>query len=291
MLHARTDNSVTLGVIAAMTASAIWGGMYVISRVVLEVIPPLTLVAIRMGISYAVIMLWLRLRGQDWRLPREVWGRVIAMGLVGNAFSITAQFQGTALAGAALGSLITTASPLVTVALSSLLGHEKVTLRAWAGLGLGLVGVLLLSSGGTGSNLIGMLWLIAAAVSWGTLGLIGGRVVNTFDAATVTAWASLVGGLATAFLIPWERSQTPIGTITPGVIAGVLYIGVISTALAFAAWVYGVSRAGSVLSGIAFFAQPVVGSLLGAVLLGEQLGWAFALAAVSLFAGGVIARR
>jgi drug/metabolite transporter (DMT)-like permease len=282
---------VTLGVIAAMTASAIWGGMYVISRVVLEVIPPLTLVTIRMGISFAVIMLWLRLRGQDWRLPREVWGRVIAMGLVGNAFSITAQFQGTALAGAALGSLITTASPLVTVALSSLLGHEKVTWRAWAGLGLGLVGVLLLSSGGTGSNLIGILWLIAAAVSWGTLGLIGGRVVNKFDAATVTAWASLVGGIATAFLIPWELSSNPIGTITPGVMVGVLYIGVISTAVAFAAWVYGVSRAGSVLSGIAFFAQPAVGSLLGAVLLGEPLGWAFALAAVLLFVGGVIARR
>ena len=291
MLQARTDNPVTLGVIAAMTASAIWGGMYVISRVVLEVIPPLTLVAIRMAISFMVILLWLRWRGQDWRLPREVWGRVIAMGLVGNAFSITAQFQGTALAGAALGSLITTASPLVTVALSSLLGHEKVTWRAWAGLGLGLLGVLLLSSGGTNASLSGILWLIAAAVSWGTLGLIGGRVVDKHDAVTVTAWASLVGGVATAFLIPWELSSKPIGLVTPGVIAGVLYIGVISTAVAFAAWVYGVSRAGSVLSGIAFFAQPVVGSLLGAVLLGEQLGWAFALAAVLLFVGGMIARR
>jgi drug/metabolite transporter (DMT)-like permease len=288
---ATKDNPVALGVIAALMASAIWGGMYVVSRVVLGVIPPVTLVMIRMFIAFVTLIVYQRVRGQDWRLPREVWGRVLAMGLVGNAFSITAQFMGTALAGAALGSLITTASPLVTVALSSALGHERVTWRAWAGLGLGLVGVLLLSGGSSGSSLAGILWLLAAAVSWGTLGLIGGRVVTRYDAATVTAWASLVGGVATACLVPWELASHVIGAITPGVVLGVLYIGVVSTAVAFAAWVYGVSRAGSVLSGIAFFAQPVVGSLLGAALLGEHLGPAFALAAVLLFIGGVVARR
>lgn len=288
---ATRDNPVALGVIAALVASAIWGGMYVVSRVVLEVIPPVTLVMIRMLIAFAALVVYQKIRGQKLSLPREVWARVLAMGLVGNAFSITAQFMGTALAGAALGSLITTASPLVTVALSSALGHEKISWRAWAGLGLGLSGVLLLSGNSSGASLAGILWLLAAAVSWGTLGLIGGRVVDRYDAATVTAWASLVGGLATAFLVPWELSGHTIGTVTPGVVLGVLYIGVVSTAVAFAAWVYGVSRAGSVLSGIAFFAQPMVGSLLGALLLGEALGWAFALAAALLFVGGLIARR
>lgn len=290
-MTATEDNPVALGVIAALLASAIWGGMYVVSRVVLGVVPPITLVMIRMVIAFVALIAYQSLRGQDWRLPRAVWGRVLAMGLVGNAFSITAQFMGTSLAGAALGSLITTASPLVTVALSSALGHERVTWRAWAGLGLGLFGVLLLSGGSSGANLAGILWLLAAAVSWGTLGLIGGRVVDRYDAATVTAWASLVGGITTACLVPWELSFRTIGTLTPGVILGILYIGVVSTAVAFAAWVYGVSRAGSVLSGIAFFAQPVVGSLLGALLLGEVLGPAFALAAVLLFVGGLIARK
>ncbi len=288
---ATQENPVTMGVIAALAASAIWGGMYVVSRVVLEVIPPITLVMIRMFVAFVALMVYQRVRGQDWRLPRAIWGRVLLMGLVGNAFSITAQFMGTSLAGAALGSLITTASPLVTVVLSSALGFERVTWRAWAGLGLGLVGVLLLSGGSSGSSLAGILWLLAAAVSWGTLGLIGGRVVDKHDAATVTAWASLIGGVATACLVPWELASHTIGIITLGVVLGVLYIGVVSTAVAFAAWVYGVSRAGSVLSGIAFFAQPVVGSLLGAALLGEHLGPAFALAAVLLFIGGVIARR
>jgi uncharacterized membrane protein len=135
------SNTITQGVIAAVLASSIWGGMYVVSRVVLEVIPPITLVCIRMFVSSLFILGLLVVRRQNWRLPREIWGRVLAMGLIGNALSITAQFQGTHLAGAALGSLITTASPLVTVALSAAFGLEKIPLRAWIGLGLGLLGV------------------------------------------------------------------------------------------------------------------------------------------------------
>ena len=286
------SNTMTQGVIAATLASAIWGGMYVVSRVVLEVIPPITLVCIRMAVSGLFILGLLKVRRQNWRLPREIWGRVLAMGLIGNALSITAQFQGTHLAGAALGSLITTASPLVTVALSAAFGLEKIPLRAWIGLGLGLLGVYALSasSGSSGTNLLGIAWLVLAAVSWGVLGLIGGQAVAKHDALLVTAWASAIACVTTALLIPWETSSNPIGPITPGVIAGIAYIGIVSTAIAFSAWVFGVSRAGSVLSGIAFFAQPVVGGLLGWALLGEELGGVFGLAAGLLFAGAMLAR-
>ncbi len=292
MQAALRSNTTTQGVIAATLASAIWGGMYVISRVVLEVIPPITLVCIRMFVSSLFILGLLIVRGQNWRLPKEIWGRVLAMGLIGNALSITAQFQGTHLAGAALGSLITTASPLVTVALSAAMGLEKIPLRAWIGLGLGLLGVYALSasSGSSGANLFGIAWLVLAAVSWGVLGLIGGQAVAKHDALPVTAWASAIACVTTAFFVPWETSSHPIGPITSGVIAGIAYIGIVSTAVAFSAWVFGVSRAGSVLSGIAFFAQPVVGGLLGWALLGEQLGPVFGLAAGLLFAGAMLAR-
>lgn len=263
--------------------------MYVVSKVVLEVIPPITLVAVRMGVAFVCMVLWLRLLGRDWRLPRKLWAPVAAMGLVGYALSITAQFIGTGLAGAALGSLITTASPLVTVALSALLRIERVPVRAWVGLGIALLGVWVLSGSGN-TNLAGVFWLIVAALTWGILGLIGGQTVRQHDPALVSAWASLIGGVALAVLVPGELARMPIGEIHLGTVAGVLYLGVVSTAVAFTLWVYAVAKAGSVLSGIAFFAQPVVGGLLGWALLGESLGLSFLLGAVLLFVGALIAR-
>ena len=105
-------NDSVKGILAAVIASSIWGGMYVISKVVLTVIPPLTLVSIRMAVSAAAILLFYALIGREWRLPRAVWGRVVLMGVIGYMISISAQFIGTSLAGASLGSLITTAAPL-----------------------------------------------------------------------------------------------------------------------------------------------------------------------------------
>ncbi len=278
------------GFLAALTASAIWGGMYVVSRIVLEVIPPLPLVALRMLISALTIFALYAILRRDWRIPKSAWTRVAVMGLVGYAVSITAQFIGTKLAGAALGSLITTASPLFTVAIAALFGLEKVASRAWLGLGLGMVAVYLLSGVGGGSDITGALWLILAALTWGILGVVGGQTVVKLDAFAVTAWASLIGFFATLALIPLETSPIRWEAINLPVVLGILYLGIVSTAVAFALWVYGVSRAGSVLSGIAFFAQPVVGSLLGALLLSEQLGSSFAIAAGLLFLGAWLAR-
>ena len=106
----------------------------------------------------------------------------------------------------------------------------------------------------------------------------------------MTGWASVIGCVGTLIFVPAELQSRAIGVITPAIVAGILYLGVVSTALAFALWVYGVSKAGSVLSGIAFFAQPLVGSLLGALLLSERLGWPFALAAGLLFAAALLSR-
>jgi drug/metabolite transporter (DMT)-like permease len=278
------------GFLAALAASAIWGGMYVVSRVVLEVIPPLPLVAIRMLVSALVIFgLFLLLR-RDLRIPKAAWSRVLLMGVVGYVISISAQFIGTKLAGAALGSLITTASPLFTVAIAAMFGLEKVPPRAWVGLGLGMVAVYLLSGFGGGGDATGALWLVLAALTWGVLGVVGGQTVAKLDAFAVTGWASLIGFAGTLLLTPLEPAPIRFVAMTPMVILGVLYLGIVSTAVAFALWVYGVSRAGSVLSGIAFFAQPVVGSLLGALVLQEQLGANFVLAAGLLFVGAWLAR-
>lgn len=282
--------TVQRGVIAGLIASSIWGGMYVVSKVVLETIPPITLVAIRMFVSLVFMLLFLRLTGRDWRLPRAAWGVTAAMGLVGYAISITAQFIGTGLAGAAMGSLITTAAPLVTVALAALLGIERVPFSAWLGLAIALVGVYVLSGSGN-ANIAGILWLLVAAITWGILGLIGGRAVQQYDPALLTAWASLVGGLALLVLVPGELAREPLGTISLGTVLGVLYLGIVSTAVAFALWVYAVAKAGSVLSGIAFFAQPLVGGLLGWALLGERLGLPFLVGAALLFVGALIAGK
>lgn len=59
-----------------------------------------------------------------------------------------------------------------------------------------------------------------------------------------------------------------------------MYLGLISTALAFVLWNRGVQMLNAATSGLYFLFQPVVGSLLGWLCLGKQITWSFLLGLV-----------
>ncbi len=69
--------------------------------------------------------------------------------------------------------------------------------------------------------------------------------------------------------------------------AAVLYLGVGATAIAWSLWYRGYAAAPPAVAAAAFFAQPVVGAVLGVLLLGEVLGPAF-LGGAILIGGGIL---
>ena len=62
-----------------------------------------------------------------------------------------------------------------------------------------------------------------------------------------------------------------VGEITIGIIAGVLFLGIISTAIAMFLWNYAFAKLPAAVASLTFFAQPVVGALLGWFFLSEKI--------------------
>jgi len=79
--------------------------------------------------------------------------------------------------------------------------------------------------------------------------------------------------------------------LPPAVWWGTLYLGVVSTALAFYLWNKGFTLMDAATGSLFFFAQPVVGAVLGWLLLGESLTARFLLGTGVIIAGGVLATR
>ena len=59
-----------LGPLYLTLAASIWGGVYVVSKVVLAVLPALELIWIRYMIALATLGLFARIRGESWHIPR-----------------------------------------------------------------------------------------------------------------------------------------------------------------------------------------------------------------------------
>ena len=87
---------------------------------------------------------------------------------------------------------------------------------------------------------------------------------------------AFLGGLPVSMpASAWELKTIGVGEISLGIVGGVLFLGIISTALAMVLWNNAFTLVDANLASLTFFAQPVVGTLLGWLFLGEKNHTAF----------------
>lgn len=282
------------GILAGAAAAAIWGGMYVVSKVVLQVIPPLTLLVLRLILGAAclgAIHLLTRAKFPDRRQTLVA----LAVGALGFGLSLGLQFVGTRLSTASNAALVTSASPAFMVLFAIPILGEPVTVRRIAALVLASIGVVAVidpTSVRLGIDLLrGNLALLGAALTWGLYSILIRRLSRNMPVLNVSL-ISFTGGLLVA--IPSsaiELRSIPVGPVAGWHWVGVLYLGLISTALAMYLWNKSLALLEAGVVSLLFFAQPLVGVSLGAILLGERLGPGFWVGAVCISAGLLLVAR
>ncbi len=285
------------GLISGLTAAAIWGGMYVVSKVVLEVIPPFSLLTIRliMGALVLGLVVYFRNRraGTALTITKDFFWTSFLVGFVGYGISLGFQFVGTKLSTASNGSLVTSATPAFVLIFAPFLLGEKPTPRRIIALVLSTLGVLAVIDPRTAELSPSLFWgnmsLLAAALTWALYSVLVRKVSQTQDLLT-SSTIMLLGGIPSSIAFSvWEVNTQGIGIITPGIIGGLLFLGIVSTAIAMFLWNYAFAELPAAVASLTFFAQPVVGTLLGWFFLSEQITSLFILGGVLIGVGIIIA--
>lgn len=264
------------GATYGLTAAAIWGGMYMVSDQVLPIIPPFTLLSIRLFLGLIVlgIVLWVRRESLHWP-NRYGMLQLLGTGLIGFGISVGAQFVGTDLSNAVNGALVTSASPAFILIFAALLLREKLTCQRIIAVALATVGVIVIIDPSkvdlSSDTFVGNVVLAVAAITWGLFTVLVKRVTRDHLDTLMVTFFGFVGGLMLtlpAALLEFPRR--PVGTIDVSVILGVLYLGVVSTAGAMWLWNRAFALVEASTASLFFFAQPLVGTVLG-VLIGQPL--------------------
>ena len=279
------------GLLSGIAAASIWGGMYVVSKVVLDVIPPFTLLTSRLLLGILTLGVVIALRGKIQLAKKQFW-QILGVGVIGYGVSLGFQFTGTKLSTASNGALVTSATPAFVLLFAWILLRERITLRRFFALLISTLGVLAVIDPRTAELSPSLFWgnlsLLAAALTWALYSVLVRVVTRNTDVLTVSL-ITFVGGLPlTIPAAAWEIETIGIGVITPGVIGGVLFIGVISTALAMYLWNTAFATLDAGVASLTFFAQPLVGTLLGWAFLKEQITSLFILGGVLIGIGLVI---
>jgi drug/metabolite transporter (DMT)-like permease len=288
------NNKTLIGLLCGLGAASIWGGMYVVSKVVLEIIPPFALVSLRLLLGALTLVIVVLIPGVP-KISRKQFLQVLGVGFVGYGISLSLQFLGTKLSTAANGSLVTSATPAFVLVFAWPLLKETITLRRLIALILATLGVIAVidprSAQLNPELFLGNLLLLGAAITWALYSVLVRKATQNLDVLPFSLIAFLGGLPVTVPAGAWELEVIGVGEITMGVVGGVLFLGVISTALAMVLWNTAFAFVDASLASLTFFAQPVVGTLLGWLFLGERITSLFLLGGCLIGLGLVISTR
>ena len=228
---------------------------------------------------------WLRYRG----VPAPSWPQWRSAGLLGvlllacgNGGVTLAEHRGVASGVAALA--IATV-PLFTLLFGLFWGQRNTRLE-WAGIFLGLLGIVLLNAG---SNLqaspLGALLVLFSAATW-AFGSVWSRYLQLPSGAMTSAAEMLVGGsvLLLASLLSGERLHTwpaAAGWAALG------YLVVFGSIIAFSAYLHLLKTVRPAAATSYAYVNPPLAVLLGIVFAGEQVGQE-ELLAMTLILGAVL---
>ncbi len=264
-----------------LLAAIVWGGMYVVSKWGFSEIPPLTLAFLRIVIGAAILYVGVRALTPPRSFSRQEW-RQFGILAVWLTVALTTQFVGTDLTNASQGSLLTVLTPVFMVILGVVALSEQLTVGKTVGMGLAALGTLVVLIGRydlstlTDGSLAGVGLLLVSAFSFAAFSAFGKPLIDRYSALETATYATVLSVPLFGVLVPVELYLSPAAfssiSVTLPVVGAVLYLGVLSTAMAWYWWYKGMEYADASTVAVYFFAQPVVGIALGAALLGESIG-------------------
>ncbi len=257
--------------------SVLWGGSFFFVAVAVEDLPPLTVVALRTGIAALTLIVILRLRGEVWPIARGAISAFFVMGLLNNLIPFSLLFWAQTMIPSGLASILNATTPIFSIIVAHfLLADERMAANKAIGILFGFIGVVVLLGGdllnGPSVATLGMLACLGAALAYGFAGVYGRRFKSMDLTATQVAFGQLVATTLMMMPIisvidrPWALPMPG-----PAVLASVLALAIVSTALAYVIFFRLLASAGAVNVALVTLLVPVSAILLGTLILGEEL--------------------
>jgi drug/metabolite transporter (DMT)-like permease len=261
-----------------LALSLLWGSSFFFAGIAVTALPPLTIVALRVGIAALILNIVIRLMGR--RLPGDCksWAAFLVMGMLNNVIPFCLIVWSQTHIASGLAAILNASTPLLTVIVAHVFTKdEKMTGNRLAGVLIGLLGVVVMigpaALDGLGQNVTAQLAVVVAALSYAFAAIYGRRFRRMGVAPIITATGQVTA--ATFALLPFALLiEHPWALPMPGLAVQGAVIGqaVLSTALAYILYFRILATAGATNLLLVTFLMPAVAIGLGTAMLGERVG-------------------
>jgi drug/metabolite transporter (DMT)-like permease len=269
-----------------LSVAGIWGASFLFIDIGLDALPPGVITLMRVGLG-ALALAVLPLPRRRTRIEPEDRVRLVTVSIVWVAipftlFPIAEQYISSAVAG-----LLNGGTPIFAAIFAMLLLRQPTRGAQLLGIGVGFVGVVLVSlpSIGEGSNeAFGVALVVLATVCYGFAVTLAGPMQQRYGSVNLMA---KVLALATVWTTPYGLWQIGEARWELGPIIAVVVLGVVGTGIAFALMGTLVGRVGSTRASFITYLIPVVALALGVAFRDDEV-FLLELVGVAFVIGGAI---
>lgn len=252
----------------------LWGSSYLFIRVAIADIPPITLIAFRVTVAAAILMLIVVWRGEHLPRDRRTWRMLFVQAIFNSIGAWTILAWGQQYIDSGTASVLNSTSPIFVILLTLVFSrHEAITFLKIGGALIGLTGVVLIvgldAARGLGQQVAGQLAVLAGALLYGAAAIYGKNFTHlpaTITAAGTMIWASIC-------LLPLSLIMDRPWTLAPSLqsIVAAFILATACTGGALLIYFRLVKTLGSMGVASQSYLRAGIGVLLGALILGETI--------------------
>jgi drug/metabolite transporter (DMT)-like permease len=246
----------------------VWGSTYLAVHVALGSFPPLLMSGMRNLFAGIGLFIFAARRRPAWPSALEVRNAgLVGTMLVGLSSGMLA--YGMRTVGTGTAAVMVATVPLFATVIAAVAGR-KIGRGEWFAVGLGLLGIAILSHGSSSAGSAGgSLAILCGALFWAGGAHLAGRLKLPSDLFLSTALQIGLGG-AMSTLVAWVSGERLMEMHFLPMLA-FLYLVLVGTMTAYVAYGYLIRHTSPIIASSCMYVNPVVAVVLGAVLLGEPV--------------------
>ncbi len=253
-----------------------WGCGFFFGKIALAEMNVGAMVFYRFG--FAIVGLLPLLFTHRPELNRREWSWLLVGALFGVPLQFLLQFRGLTMTTVSHASLMVGTMPVILAVGATIFAHERLQALGWGALAVSTGGAALIVLGGrhdtrangpslardllvVGSMVIALLWI-----------LINQRLMMRHSSIVISAYGTLAGFLMLGVCVPVLYGMPPVHGVSTEAWAALAASGLLCTACTTLLWNWGMTRVPASQAGVLLNMEPLIGSVLGVVLLHEHLG-------------------
>ncbi len=288
MPHTRMNFGLEASLLALL--ALLWGSSYLLIKVAVAEIPPVTLIAVRVTIAAVLLVCVVVVRAERFPRDRRTWRQLLVQSFLNSIGAWTVLAWGQQFVDAGLASVLNSTSPIFVFFITAFVTrHEPATALKLVGACLGVFGVILIvgfdALRGLGQQVAGQLAALTGAALYAGAAIYGKRFSHL--SATVTAASTMIW--ATVCLVPLALLLEQPWTLRPSgqAMFAAATLGVLCTGVALLIYFRLVKTLGSLGVASQAYLRAGVGVILGMVFLGEEITLVIGLGLVAAILGVV----